>query len=358
MKKKLFVHKHCFHLLILFSLYFITSSITTHLYLEKFGKDISISTTEIMHNEANRPFAYRILIPHTLEYLEGKIPERAKQKIVYKSNGEKRDIDSIERYNWQEHSTILFVVCYLFIVACLVILQFLWRYLLQKTIQLNNASYDSAPAIAILLLPMTFVKGAYIYDFPELIFATLCLIFFLKKQWIGYYITFFCACINKETGVLLGAWFLPLLFNKEFTLFFKHAFFHCLLGLPTILLIRYQMNHLPGDIVQFNFYKNIEFWTSAKPWIHFEDVYAFNLPTPRVFNIINLALLVYPLSLYWNTLNKNIKQTFAYSAISMFPLYMLFGLEDEIRVFMIVFPSLFILYTQSLSLYYSSLKSE
>ena len=353
MKKTDYLHRH-FHYLLIFSLYLITSSITTHLYLEKFGKDISISTSQIMKFEAARPFAYRILTPSLLNWIDSHTPHNIKNKITQKSNGSPRDIRAIKQYSWHDSNVFLFILSYLFIATSLVLLQILWRHLLKRTIKLGKPSYDLAPALAILLLPMTFVKGAYIYDFPELIFATFCLIFFLEKKWIAYYITFSIACINKETSVLLGAWFLPLLLQKEFKSFAKHTAIHCILGLPILFSIRYHLSDLPGEAAQFNFYRNIEFWTSKYPWIRFEHLYAFNLPTPRTFNIINIILIVFPLSIYWRKLNAEMKRTFVASTASIFPLFLLFGLEDEVRVFMIALPSFFVLYTQALSLFYKN----
>ncbi len=343
-----------FHYLLIFSLYMIASSITTHLYLEKFGKEISISTSQIMDFEASRPFAYRILIPSALRWANESTPDKIKNKITHKSDGSQREIEALKHYGWQNNNSYLFIICYLFIFISLVFLQVFWRTLLKRTINLNKPSYDLAPALAVILLPLTFVKGAYIYDFPELIFATLCILFLLEKRWFAYYLTFSIACINKETSLIFGAWFLPLLLQKEFKTFAKHTTAHCILGLPIILSIRYQLNDLPGSSAQFNFYKNIEFWTSKDPWFRFEYLYAFNLPTPRTFNIINLILIIFPLSKFWKELNRDMKHSFITSTISIAPLYLLFGLEDEIRVFMIAFPSFFVLYTQSLSLLYSN----
>ena len=171
-----------FRYFLVFSLYMITSSISTHLYLEKFGDAISVSTLKIMNHEADRPFAYRILAPTLLKWADALTSQKIKEKITYNKKHLPRKIVSLDRYNWQNNNIYIFVLTYLLIFSLLVIIQMLWRFLLQTTIDLRKSTYDLAPTLAILILPMTYIKGAYIYDFPDLLFATLCLVFFLKKK--------------------------------------------------------------------------------------------------------------------------------------------------------------------------------
>jgi hypothetical protein len=72
-------------------------------------------------------------------------------------------------------------------------------------------------------------------------------------------------------------------------------------------------------------------------YAHFFDVYAAALPVPLGLNVINLALLASVLVVTFNRVPAVLVRSFVLTGAAIAPLWLLFGYQDELRVFTPVF---------------------
>lgn len=346
-----------FRYLVIFTLYFTATSITTHLYFDQQSASLSRTTEQLIFNESQRPFVYRVFSHWSLGKLSEATPETIKKRLLINKKGEKREIDGIKHYQWKGSHPHIFLLSYLWVFIFLLLTIFCWRFTLSKTLKMTPVGLDIAPAIAMLALPHLFMKSGFIYDTPELFFFSAGLLFSLRKSWLLYYICFALAVTNKETGILMGAWLLLPLVKKQWLHIATHGTAHLIIGLPILSAIRIHYAGVVGSPMEFHLWENIDFFLSKKPWLQFGDAYAFHLPTARSFNIINILLVSAPLITYWKHLNIEIRWIFTTLLIILSPLYLVFGLKDEIRVFLPIVPSFLILYTDAIKHFYANIQT-
>ena len=346
-----------FRYLIIFSLYLTATSITTHLYFDQQSASLSRTTEQLIFNTSQRPFVYRVLSHWSLGKLSEATPEAIKQRLRTNKKGELRELDGIKHYQWTGNHPHIFILSYLWVFLFLLLSIFCWRLILSKTLSMTPFGLDIAPVIAMLALPHLFMKSGFIYDTSELFFFSAGLLLFLRKNWLLYYACFALAVTNKETGILMGAWLLLPLVNRQWRYIFSHGAAHLAVSLPILISIRMYYAETSGSAMEFHLWENIDFFFSSKPWLQFDDAYAFHLPTTRSFNIINILLVTLPLITYWKHLNVEIKWIFTTLLITLFPLYLVCGLKDEIRVFLPLVPSFLILYTDAMKHLYTSIQT-
>ncbi len=346
-----------FRYLIIFTLYLTATSITTHLYFDQQSTSLSRTTEQLIFNESRRPFVYRVLSHWSLRKLSESTPETIKQRLQVNKKGEQRELEGIKHYQWKGAHPHIFLLSYYWVFLFLLLSIFCWRFTLSKTLKMTPSGIDIAPAIAMLALPHLFMKSGFIYDTSELFFFSAGLLFFLRKNWLLYYIFFALAVTNKETGILMGAWILLPLANKQWRYVATHSAAHLAIGLPILSAIRIHYAGSGGSPMEFHLWENVDFFLSKKPWLQFGDAYAFHLPTARSFNIINLLLFGAPIITYWKHLNTEIKWIFTATLITLLPLYLVCGLKDEIRVFLPVVPAFLILYTDAIKHFYKNFQA-
>jgi hypothetical protein len=189
--------------------------------------------------------------------------------------------------------------------------------------------------VAMILLPMTFMEGGFIYDAPELFLSGLALYFFLKRRWIGFYLTFVMAVLNKESDILLPVWFLaPFLLQRDWRSLLRHAAISVAVGAPPFLAVKYFFRNAPVDPFKLLLGMNLDYLATASSYVSGFDVYAEAVPAPEGFHLFNLFLLAVLLALAWRRPElREVWLIFALTAIAFLPFFLLFGYRDEIRVF-------------------------
>ncbi len=337
----------------LFFFYFVCASITTHLYFDEAGDYLGLQTDLLVKGQHCRPFVYRLLTYKTIQYTIKLLPEKVKFRLNHSSkDNSPRKLKAMKRYFWSGESGEIFIISYLmvFIISLTVL------YILRKALMTTNHSppvCDISPAIGLLFLPMLFSKSGYIYDFPELLFFTLGFYFVQTKRWKSYYLTYLLAVVNKETAVLMGAYFIPLLLRKNYRLFIRHTLIHAFTGLPILFVIRWMMRHYIKDFITFRLGINLSFFLTPEPWLKFTDIYAFQISTPRGFNIIVMFLLIYPIWKFRKLLDRDNLIILITILVILFPLFLVLGNRDEVRVFVPAAPIFFMLYVDAIKAMFS-----
>lgn len=335
------------------SLYLVAASIFTHLYLDISAHYLGKETEQLVSGEPLRPFAYRVLTPALIQASLDALPDTVKARLSHDKTGQPRTLKAAARYDWSGNDQAIFVVSYLLLWLCSLLTLLLWRSLLQQQQIGGLATRILAPVLGLLALPLFFAKSGYIYDLPELLLFSAALLCFLRQRWSAYYLLFAIAVLNKETALLMGLFFTPLLLRGDYRALARHAALHAAIGLPLLAAIRVIMADLPGTALEWHFENNLKFFASTEPWFKFDDIYAQQLPTPRALNPLNLLLLLGPILLKRKQLNRDLALSALAMLLVLLPTFVLLGNEDEIRVFIPVLPLGFLLYSQAMLLLFT-----
>lgn len=280
------------------------------------------------------PFAYRVLTPWLVNTLSERLPPRARAAL-----GE-RGQRLRARYALREGNDIEYAVAHYLILLALVGTQAVWRGALAALAGRGAATTsrlfrDFTPPLAMILLPMTFMQGGFIYDAPELFLTGLALLFFMQRRWIGFYATFVVAVLNKESNILMPVWFLALFaLDRDLRRLLRHAALSVAIGSPAFLAVRYLMRESSAEPLKFHLSNNLGYLTTPSTYFSGFAVYAEAVVAPEGFHLLNLFLLAAVLVLGWRARElREVWLVFVLTVAALLPFFMVFGYRDEIRVF-------------------------
>jgi len=335
--------------LFVFITYLLVAFFVLNIFFWKWGFKIDNarnSLEQVLTLTAHRPFVYRLLMPLGINAVTGIFP----QDYVNRQGNFLKKSSFLSRYDhlkdlsgkriFQTH--VIYVVLFL--------LLFLLQWAVRRVTRLVYPDIpvvfsDIAPAIAVFLLPLTFFRGGYLYDFPELFLMAVLMICLLKKRWMAYYAVFVLAVLNKESNVLLVLFFLAFQLGKmPKKSLWGHCLRHVLIGGFLLAGSRLLFMSHPGSSVENHLVENIVFWTSLKSYFTFGDPYNLGFSFfPRGGNILTLIVPGFLVFYGWSRKPIEIKRLFLYMAAALFPLTLFFGFKDEIRNLALIFPAIYLL---------------
>lgn len=342
-----------YYYLLLFA-YILASAIVLHLFMGEFGfgdaKHSWLNFQRYMDHETKRPYAYRVLTPAVINMLSAVVPDGIRNRIETVETVAPESALSIKLrevrkvYNWRTERTVERIVGQCFLFANLFCALLLLRHITRRVYGYSQLFVDFAPVVAILFLPLTFLNCGFVYDIPEIFWALACLALLLAKRWIPYYLCFVLACLNKETGVLTVIYFLALyavtMPGRQVAL---HLALHVLLGGITVLSVRAALADNPGTHAEFHLWENLAFFMRPSTYYTFTDNFALLIPVPRSYNVLNLALFIPLVFLAWKEKPIWVKRMFLAMMAVLTPLYIVFGAIDEIRVYYLALPAIYLL---------------
>jgi len=292
-----------------------------------------------------KPFVFRILTPTVANLL----PDAIKDKIVTKLKSEgvwKRTWDYMKiRFNLTDGYEAEQLTIYLFMFGSLILFAVSLRSLTIVTFHGQDIFNDFAPVLALLLLPISFHQGGYMYDFPELFFVSVVFLFLLKEKWKLYYVFFILACINKESNVLLVLYFIAYKrFNIHDKSFIYHVILHLVIGSIVVIGGRLIFLDNPGSGAEFHLFENLKYYCTIDPYIALFDVYSPFIPVPKAgMNVLFIFLTVSLIFYGWAEKPKHVKHSFILMFMFLFPLFIVFGYKDEVRDFYLCYPPFYLL---------------
>jgi hypothetical protein len=202
---------------------------------------------------------------------------------------------------------------------------------------------DYAPAVALLLLPLTFLRGGYFYDFPELAFLFGATLFAVRGRWTAFTVLFPFAILNKESNVLLIATFVAIAANRLPPRRWQtQAGWLVVVGAVLLAASRYAFRDAGGGTTQPWFPMNVLFFLSPEWYAKFFTPFAPLIPIPRGINALSLALVAFIVSWRWHDKPSELRRLLLANAAVVLPLYLLFGFLDEIRALSLLFPALYL----------------
>ena len=249
-KTVILTYKYLFTCLI----YVIASAVVLNIFMHKNFLD-NTPKNEVgvcLEYNAVKPWCYRVLVPFSVNTIKVTadqigITNKASKLIKYSKVQDRVEKMKI-RYEFKEYVDIAnyFIIYGLFFLILLSLL-FALRKLTQLLFECHELVYLLAPVIILLLYPLSFVGSGNLYDFLEILFLILALIYLLQEKWALYYLVFGLAILNKESSILLGIYVVAVYFKVYSTKkLASHALLHLIIGLPIFLTIRILFEGNPG----------------------------------------------------------------------------------------------------------------
>ncbi|MFN7941654.1 MAG: hypothetical protein U0X73_08630 [Thermoanaerobaculia bacterium] len=291
-----------------------------------------------IHFKTERPFIYRVLTPGLVWALSSALPDRAAELLAGRAP------ELRERYHLRRATSTEYVVAHVLLFLALVGTLAYWRASLLRHGGTGPLFASFAPPLALLFYPVTFTQGGFLYDLPELFFASAALHYFLGRRWVAFCSAFALAVLNKESSILLLVWFLAAFWidRDRGGLLRRGGAALVAGGLPFVVVHRIFADR-PGQEAYNSFSDNLEFFTSPARWLQLRDLYAPALPGPAGPHLLLLAAIAAVLASASGATERLLRLIFASTALVIFPLYVVYGWRGEIRVFAGAFPALILL---------------
>jgi hypothetical protein len=321
--------------LVLGLLYYTVASIALDAFVTRWRMGDSYVTSvfsETLAFENPRPQVYRVLTPLVIRAVSAAVPTAVADVLSPRS-------DLIRAwYGIESGNDLEYAVAYYLLFACLVGSMLAWRAAIATTFTGPRWIRDVAPVLAMLLYPMSFMRGGYLYDAPALFLSSACFAAFLKRRWWWFYGLFALAVLNKESEIVLPVWlFAAYLDDRNRRSLAGRGLLSVAIALPVIVVVRLLFAGHVGQAYELNLRQNLAFLANPSSYALVFDLHAAALPVPLGLNLLNLAILVSVLLSTLTRVPAIVTRSFVLTAATLAPLWLLFCYQDELRVFTAAF---------------------
>jgi hypothetical protein len=298
----------------------------------------------MLEHRAQRPFVYRVLTPEIIRRVSDVVREGmgvAQQSWLVRDSPLRRYARPRER--WDLAKAVPFHVGYLVLLSSLLVAALAARALAASVYRAPPVFVDFAPAGALLLLPLTFVRAGYLYDFPELALLMLCTLCLARRHLAAYYVLFVLACLNKESSPLLVLYFAAFYARRlARKVWLGHVAAQLLVGAAIVIGLRIAFRAAPGDAAWLNLPANLIFLIRPQTYFGFAPVYGPLVPFPLPFNLIALFLAGFAVLWRWSGKPVEVRRALLLVGAFLLPVYLTFGFLDEVRALGLAFPALYL----------------
>ncbi len=314
-------------------------------------------------NQAEKPFAYRMLAPAIVRRVDSVTPEPLQlflsEKIAPKffthyvaplGPSVEKIIPGITQWankDWEEPAyrrSYVWMVVLMFVSFATAML------LLRQAILATGVSArtaDLAMFVYAVITPTTFLNGGYFYDFTEQLGATALLFCVIKAHWILGLITVLLMQMNKETAFLMIFFTVPFAWHIQRWHVFSRVAIPMLLCFMIFLWIRLKYSYSPGQSAEWHLSENIDFWMNPSSWTKTNDFYHSPIMLPRMtYLYFTLATLV--AGLWKRQITPALVSTLSAFFI-LGGLMLTKGFADEFRAIGLMTPLLILLLSELLS---------
>jgi len=307
--------------------------------------------------EGHKPFQYRVFMPILIRTIEFLTPETIQNSIAgivkkyvgsslaenYEGYSEVK-AQFVSRYGYRSFLYLLLTACAMFLfLICL-------RQLARALGIFSEKLCDLLPLGMILVMPIFFDYGIYMYDFSHLLLFTTGLLMLYKKQWAGYFIVFTLALLNKESSILLILIF-ALVYYSEL----PRKYFIKLLAVQLLifLLIKISLYFIfidnPGTFVEIHLKWNLVYLTHLAHYFRFESLgngmfafAKFNIRWPVGLNLPMFAIVIAAVAYRWQEKPVFLRRATLYF-IALLMMAMTMGCINELRAYYDAMPIVYIL---------------
>lgn len=285
------------------------------------------------------PFVYRVLTPWMVNSISDALPEAVRARLAA------RTADLRKRYGLRDENDVEYAVAYYLMLLAYLGTLVVWRANLKFLGHGGPVFWTFAPPLGLLLLPMTFMQGGFIYDPAELFLTSLALHFLLRRRWPWFWLVFAVAVLNKDANILLPVWLLAVLaVERDWRAFLRRSAVAVAVGSPIILSVRWFFRDRTQSAFQPMWKENLTYLMDPRSYWSGFDVYATHVPAPEGFHLLNLVFLGLLLAAVWRVEPlREVRLIFLCTVLVYLPFFLLYGYRDEIRVFGPSFAAFFLL---------------
>ena len=264
-----------------------------------------------LDGQAERPFAYRLLMPTLVRSLGKALPEGLQLTLADHLAPHLREhyvrplqarheaalpgISERAEGDWRRPD---YRRDYVLMVG-LIWLAFLGALLAVRQIALTLGGGENLATQLMLgyalIYPWVFLNGGYFYDFGEQFFACTLVWLALAGRWTTFSALLLLMQCNKETAVLMPFLLAPLLWSRRSVALLLRLGLLTLACLAIYYSIRLRAAHLPGQSGEWNWPGNLQFWQTPDNWLLFYQPYGVDtVPVPHIaFPLAAFAALLW-----------------------------------------------------------------
>ena len=219
--------------------------------------------------EANRPFAYRVLIPALIDLFDSNSP----YFIIAKLNELAAKIEALSGIVSGIDNEHPRAIIWLALLQLASLVGYAWAgsELHKKLFPGSKLQPVVAPLLLAMVVPFLGQKLGHVYDFSVLFFMMMLLLTMYEGEWTRYIIVFALACLNKETAILATIaygsfmWGRIPLRNWVLQISTQAIVFITIYG-----TVRWLFRFNPGSPMEFWLYKQIPYY-----WDHLARLFVF-----------------------------------------------------------------------------------
>ena len=308
-----------------------------------------------LDNQADRPFAYRILAPALVRAVDAALPAPAQGfladrvaprfharyveplRTIFESLipgiSARADADWADARYRRSYVLMVMLMLASFTAAML---------LIRRAACLLGASAfraDSVMLLYALITPTLFLKGGYFYDFTEQLGAAALICCVLQARWRLALLMLLLMQANKETALLMVAFLAPYAWRTLRWRMLAPAALALFLCVLLLLWERWTYAGLPGQPTEWHLGGNLSFWSSGSSWRATEDFHQVGVALPRT-TFLYFALLALATG-WWRRGATLPAASLAFGVLAVLLLCM--GFEDEFRNLSLAMPLLVLL---------------
>lgn len=319
-------------IILLIILYVIAAYRITFLFISEPGLPTQqrtiIGTT--LENKAHRPFAYRVLVPYTIKLISSQVSKETREQVLdwFKRLGWNEVY--VKKFRWEKDFIFENLIATFLIFSLFLGFLFIARELIYSFYDYPSYIGDLAPLGHVILLPLFFTITNYLYDPAVLFFSATALLMINNRRHFLFFLIFILASFNKETSILLIAIF----WLKEYQKMPFWPLCGWLIALGTVAitvktLLFYIFYDNMGAFVSFHWKRNLEVIALRSE----------RLPYFHIFFILYTFLVSYG----WFSKPAFLRNVILFLFPVLFVSGMISGWIDEIRIFLDMYPTLFLL---------------
>lgn len=339
--------KRAARLVPLLLIYWLSATAAVHVFMQKQGffegwHHQAYAFERMLDGTAHRPFAYRVLTPWLVNRIDEALPApvqhryQAAARTVVERYGHTRDADY-----WTPELERKFAICFLLMCITAFGAVCALRTLTEVAFPGEPALRDAAPLFFSTLLPLSFMNGGFMYDFPELFLMFTA----FAAAWTGRRMSLLLlvalAALNKESALMsvpvLSA---VLYFRSARPSWLAMSAAMAAIAGSIVLAIRADNAHLPGLTVYDHLAENLAFWLEPAAWFATMEVYVPLMPMPRGLHLLLIVPLVVLLMDEWRARTRALRVILGISMAINLPVFLLFAWRDETRNLSLLYPAL------------------
>jgi hypothetical protein len=332
----------------LWLLYAAAAGLVLDVFLSRWGAELGGDFEAVLRFQTPKPYVYRVLSPAVVNGVTARIPDRLAALLVSARLPRERAglgalSHAMAQHHWPGEPGLSVLIGVWLMFAALWGTLWAWRGLAAWALPGRPLLAAVAPAIGLLALPLTFVGGGFLYDFPDLLLVSVAMLVFVRQRWRLWYALLPLVVLDKEASVLIVVWWVAATGIVSRDRARAHLVASSILGASVVAGLLWRFRAAPGAFAQTNVWPNLRYWASFRWAFASDDLLGLGIPLPVATHLVNLLMLLGVWRYGRRRVPPLVERLFVSSVLAVAPFFLLFGFENEIRVFAIAFPALFVL---------------